>query len=250
MTTPSGLPTGSEGERDLRAYRDLCVAEGRASDGLDVRGLHSAAEKIAKRLRAALAGSGEREPIPAWLREMAEQVRTQDNRITAHPIFAVQQRERTWGFDEDSASDFKWHNCDDDYREATKSEAAWLEALRDGCEDIPKGWHRAGYVDTWIFVTACFTEAAAEAYIEANRHNLTDPRVFAYSANRNAEWIRMREWLKVLASAPPEASEEPRIRKGHHKLSTEELEAAYAQAAADGVVDQPVPPVEPEGDER
>ena len=72
MSTSDGLPMGSERERDLRAYRDLCIAEGRASDGLDVRGLHSAAEKIAKRLRAALAGSGERETLTwAQLREVA-----------------------------------------------------------------------------------------------------------------------------------------------------------------------------------
>jgi len=51
-----------------------------------------------------------------------------------------------------------------------------------------RGWERVGYIDRWRFVVACFTREAAERYIEENRHNLTEPRVWVWSAHRNREW--------------------------------------------------------------
>ena len=44
------------------------------------------------------------------------------------------------------------------------------------------------YLLRWRFVCAHFTEAAAEAYIVQNSHNLTDPRVYVTSQSRCYEW--------------------------------------------------------------
>lgn len=48
--------SGERGEpnRDLRAYRDLCIAEGRATDDADTQACHHAAQDVAVRLRAGL----------------------------------------------------------------------------------------------------------------------------------------------------------------------------------------------------
>ena len=43
-----------------------------------------------------------------------------------------------------------------------------------------------------------FSMKAAQAYIEANSHNLTHPHVYVGSAYRNKEWQAVREFLLQL----------------------------------------------------
>ena len=45
------------------------------------------------------------------------------------------------------------------------------------------------------FVQACFTEAAAQQYIDENKHNLKKPRIYVYSGDRNREWQAVRKHL-------------------------------------------------------
>lgn len=104
---------------------------------------------------------------------IGERLRTQDNRITADPIFLVQQQRRVYGVD---------HHYTDDFEEI------------DG--------ETVGYKTIWEFVTCCFTEAAADRYIAENAHNLTDPRTYVASAYRNREWIAVRA---MLMTQPPAA---------------------------------------------
>lgn len=98
--------------------------------------------------------------------QIGERLRTQDNRITADPIFLVEQEQRVYGIDQNYTDDF---------------------------EEID-GEH-VGYKIIWTFVTCCFTEAAANRYIKENRHNLKNPRTYVASAYRNHEWIAVREML-------------------------------------------------------
>jgi hypothetical protein len=125
--------------------------------------------------------------------EIAERLKTQDNFITESPIFAVQQRKRIYGMDTQFTDASVWIHCDG--FEASPEEAIELSEKEQRGGDIPDEWTRTGYIDEWEFVTACFTSAACERYIEGNRHNLTDPRVYAYGSYRNPEWKAVREYI-------------------------------------------------------
>jgi len=135
--------------------------------------------------------------IPAQLRAAGELVRTQDNRITAEPMFCVQQRIRDYGFSVDYTDNHVWIERDEG-READAEQAAILDAGRKVDGVYPEGFVRTGYRDRWEFVTACFTKAGADAYIAANGHNLTEPRIYVESGYRNTEWIAVRAFLKGL----------------------------------------------------
>lgn len=128
-----------------------------------------------------------------FVRTTVDRLRTQDNRITSHPVFIVQQRNRIWGMDPDYTDTFAWLNADSE--EVDPAMAATLEAGRRAHAPTPEGYRRVGYIDTWEFVTPCLTEAGAQAYIEVNGHNLKDPRIYVTSGWRNAEWIALRAFF-------------------------------------------------------
>lgn len=126
--------------------------------------------------------------------EIGEQLRTQDNAGTADPIFVVQQCERIYGMDfERFDGKYVWMTEDGD-AEADADEAKELDAKEENGDPTP-GWERVGYIDRWEFVQPFFTMAAAERYIDENRHNLTDPRIYVDSAHINREWIEVRKLL-------------------------------------------------------
>ncbi len=131
------------------------------------------------------------------LAALGKAMATQDNQCTAHPMFLVQQRERLFGFDPVWGGSVAWLR---DGEEVDPEEFSTLEATFDETGHEPESCYRTGYVDQWEFVTCCFTEAAAKAYLEANRHRLTEPRIYVESAHRNHEFIAVREHL--LAAAP------------------------------------------------
>ena len=127
------------------------------------------------------------------IKDIASNVRTQDNLATACPIFGVQQRRRIYGIDLDWGGDCVWKHCDG--FEAGPEEAKDLDSKDKEGAEIPPEWTKTGYHDEWEFVTACFTRAGCEAYLRANGHNLRDPRIYVYSGHRNAEWEAMRNLL-------------------------------------------------------
>jgi hypothetical protein len=146
-------------------------------------------------------GASVSEKVPDWLHEIAERIRTQDNRATAHPIFVVQEKVRDYGYDTDYTDDTVWLDDYQNHHEATEEEARQLD---DGTLDPDDGWTKVGYHDRWEFVQPFFTEAAADRYIETNGHRHSGVlRVYADSAYRNTEWIRLREWLKALTPEVP-----------------------------------------------
>ena len=128
------------------------------------------------------------------MHRIGELIRTQDNRATSDPLFIVQEKRRIYGMDPDYCEDYDWMS-EDHEAVANEIERAGLDALDDKGVEI-KGWEKAYYVDQWEFVTVCFTEQGCEDYIEANGHNLNEPRIYAVSAYRNREMIAIREFLK------------------------------------------------------
>lgn len=134
---------------------------------------------------------------------------------TADPIFVVQERKRIYGMDPDLDDiPIAWMYSDGGEipdEDAKIAEAYWQEHLKEPCgvED-GTAWcnegrdtlNRVAYLDTWEFVQPFFTQAAADRYIEENRHRMKDPQVYVDSAYRNREWQGVR---KMLADFAPEA---------------------------------------------
>lgn len=124
-------------------------------------------------------------------------INTQDNRMTSHPLFLVQQKVRTTGFDPDYADDNQlcWIGDDGEVDEETSKEL--FETYEKG-GFISNSYTLTGFVDSWEFVTCCFTNSGAEAYIKANGHNLNEPRIYVASGYGNSDWITVRDFLKAL----------------------------------------------------
>lgn len=127
------------------------------------------------------------------MQQIGELLRTQDNRITDAPIFAVQEHKRDYGYDLDYVDDYVWLDTTDGI-EATTAEAESFELLEKS-GNPPKDWIKSGYRDRWEFVTACFTEQGCKNYIAVNGHNHGGLRIYAYSSFRNSEYRAVRDFL-------------------------------------------------------
>lgn len=132
--------------------------------------------------------------------EIGARIRSEDNRATATPIYVVQRRRRVYGFDPDYTEDTKvWLDCE--AHEATAEERRLLDLAFDLGNDIPDGWTLTAYLDVWDFVMPFFTEAAAQRYMDENRHNLRpECRIYVESGYRNAEWEAIRKFLAAQAT--------------------------------------------------
>jgi len=135
------------------------------------------------------------------LLEMSANMKTQDGRMTAEPIYVVQERKRIYGIDEEWTDDIVWLFDGEEVNEQVFGEE--FEKVKEYYDyhlhlrDYPD-WARTGYVDIWENHQPFFTEKGAQSYIDANRHRLTDPRIYVDSAYRNQEWIDIRRMLSAL----------------------------------------------------
>jgi len=133
-----------------------------------------------------------------FAKEIAEQLRTQDNAITKTPIFIVQQLKKDYGYDPAYSDDIAWI-FDGDVEDDCEC-IEWLEAELYECGE-PDGYTRTAYVKRWEFVTACLTRKGCEDYIRANGHNLAGRghpdcvRIYVESGWRNEEWEELREFF-------------------------------------------------------
>lgn len=142
--------------------------------------------------------------LPTSFNVIGENIRSQNNRCTADPIFCVFEKVPTPAAEGYNHTRIEWYDSDHD-RDATPLQAARLEALFDGgrCDDNDyKCWRRLAMHDVDTFVTACFTAKGCEDYLAQNGHNLRQPFVYVTSAYRNDEYKAVREWLMQLAAAP------------------------------------------------
>lgn len=133
----------------------------------------------------------------AKVQEIAARLVTQDNRATDCPIFIVQEKRRVYGFDPAYSDKVAWINSDGD--EADSEEHARLEAEYEETYEEPEGWTRTAFEDEWHYVTACFTEAGCDEYIQRNRHNHRgELRSYAASSYRNDEFRVVRDFLLAI----------------------------------------------------
>lgn len=131
------------------------------------------------------------------LSKMQAALNTQDNRITAHPLFCVYEKRPMVtheDYDHDEISWFDHDECCDIDSESDKYRR--LELLHKDCREYnPIRYSRCAikYID--VFVTACFTEDGANEYLAVNKHNLHKPFIYVMSLYRNAEMIQLRDAL-------------------------------------------------------
>lgn len=131
--------------------------------------------------------------LPDEFYTIADNIRTQDNRITSEPMFCVYQK-REIAVDSDCDYDrIVW--VDEDGNEASELKSARLELLHENFREPPDGWRRVAVKDVDDFVTCCFTEQGCKDYLACNGHNLRLPFIYVKSGFRNAEYISIRNWL-------------------------------------------------------
>jgi hypothetical protein len=132
--------------------------------------------------------------------DLGRRLRTQDAQFTAWPIYLVQQKRTVWGIDVDFDPPLIAWQPLDATDELHSEEEAWAILVADGVEPRAvsrevraelleaAGFTKIGGYSYWEYVTAHFTWDAADGYIEANRHRLTEPRVYVDSQYRCPEW--------------------------------------------------------------
>lgn len=122
------------------------------------------------------------------LKEIGEQLATQNNRMTANPMFCVQMQVCDMGYDASYCEDLCWYN----------SEA--MEVVFENPND-DENWEECGYKLRWETVMVAFTEKGCEEYLELDGHNVKrqahngEVRIYANSFNRCPEMIAVRDYL-------------------------------------------------------
>ena len=133
------------------------------------------------------------------LAALSTELRTQDNAITADPLFVVLQEARIYGVSQDyQTNGYTWVGVDDSSVTADDDETKVLDKLLDEDRELSIGgvtYERVWYRIVPRFVTACFTRKGAEDYIARNGHNLTKPYIYVESLFRNAEMLALRNHL-------------------------------------------------------
>ena len=124
--------------------------------------------------------------------DIAQAIATQDNAITADPVFVVQRKVRDYGYDTDYSDDLVWLNEDGN---EIGSVEEWDEVQAEYAETEvePAGYTRTAYKDRWEFVQPFLTRAAAEEFVESMKYH-GEHRVYVDSGYRNPEW----QWLRTL----------------------------------------------------
>lgn len=139
--------------------------------------------------------------IPKNIQKLIKNLREQDNRITSNPIFMVQRKERTYGFDMNYSDDHIWLDRGDEiYDEELIAE---LNRKDENYDDIDSRYYKCYYRDDWINVQPFFTEVAANQYLDINAHNLDgreNCRIYVESGYRNEEWRIIRDYFLTLGA--------------------------------------------------
>lgn len=153
-----------------------------------------------------------------FLMNLSKEIKTQDNRATRMPYFFQVQEdheiavpdgcgEEVWIMDgevclrteEDiKKAVFEWHDWELGNRKHEDEYKAMLDCT---IEDILQENYRKVNVDIeHKYSNVFFTEKACSKYIEANRHNLTNPKTYLDHAYRNEEMEMIFNFLKELES--------------------------------------------------
>ena len=139
------------------------------------------------------------------LAELANNLKTQDNLATQHPLYCVYSK-RSIPIDDDCYNGIDvetiWIEVDDCQEVDDKDLSEALSVISDGESEVEVlvggctyNYERKLIGLIPVFETACLTRAGADAYLTANGHNLKHPYIHVHSLNRNDEMIGLREYV-------------------------------------------------------
>jgi hypothetical protein len=123
------------------------------------------------------------------LRQIGLQLRTQDNRCTANPIFQVRGKQRIYGLDLSASDEVVW--MDDEWNPVDIPEDA-------DPDQPPHGLTVARYTTRWKVLMVAFTEQGCIEHLRLNGHNYRiydEVGIYVDSLNRCPEMIAIREFL-------------------------------------------------------
>lgn len=136
--------------------------------------------------------------------ELANNLKTQDNLAKQHPLYCVYSKRPMPIDDYCSGYDVQeiWIDTDDCQQVDDKELSQALTVIAEGnaevktvVDDYECSYERKLVAMIPVFVTACLTRAGADAYLEANGHNLNQPYIYVHSLYRNDEMIGLRDYL-------------------------------------------------------
>ncbi|WP_233979609.1 hypothetical protein [Pectobacterium versatile] len=135
--------------------------------------------------------------------KIGELIRTQDNRITDQPFFAVMVKSEIVTSEDHDYDRICWvENQSGDYAEASETQHRRLEAIYQGKCEVRYGWDRYHMKEVDVFATGCFTEQGCKDYISRNGHNLNKPFIFAFGSYRNNEYQAVRKFIMEMKETP------------------------------------------------
>lgn len=137
--------------------------------------------------------------------ELANNLKTQDNLATQHPLYCVYSK-RPIPVDDDCYSGIDvqtiWIDADDCEEVGDKELSEAISVIAEGnaevkviVDECEYNYERKLVGMIPVFQTACLTRAGADAYLEANGHNLNQPYIYVHSLDRNEEMIGLRDYL-------------------------------------------------------
>ncbi len=137
------------------------------------------------------------------LSAIGELIRTQDNRITDQPFFAVMTKREIISSEDHDCDRICWvENLSGNYVEATETQYRRLEAIYQAKYEVRDGWDRYAMKEIDVFVTGCFTEQGCKDYINKNGHNLNKPFIYAFGSYRNDEYQTVRKFIMQIPETP------------------------------------------------
>ena len=149
--------------------------------------------------------------IPAYILALSQQLHTQDNRCTSHPIFQVRDVKQVPCLPE-NADDTHWWDADgylvldEELIKTLEEEGKWTSynSVVLELEDSQfSGTYTRTHTKTLRQVVATFfTQQAADAWKEQNWHRHSSLEIYIDSGFRNPEWQAIRDFLMSLTPAP------------------------------------------------
>lgn len=166
--------------------------------------------------------------IPEFLIEMSEQLNTQNNRITAEPIFQVRCK-RLYVTAEGHEDKVQWVDqdsgviCDDDgsielVEHLTANYEGWVEmfCIENSIEaddfegyfdanlhddELPNEIYRCYVAHKEEVVRVCYTEDDANAFIKRKQHDYPPLYIYVETMNFCPQMIELRKWIMSLTES-------------------------------------------------
>lgn len=162
--------------------------------------------------------------IPEFLLEMSKQINTQDNRITADPLWMVCY-DKEYPTAEDYSDHYQWLDCEHEYHViycSENSEDDESVAITDYMKENYKSWFKENMLEDDVFdidlhdnclprhiervflnkkqkvVKACLTEADANWFIKRKQHDYPKLYTYVFSMCYCPQMIELREWISSL----------------------------------------------------